>query len=36
MPKTKWEGAGDPTINDCFKIESQIIGKSCVIITRKI
>ena len=22
MPKTKWEGAEDPTINNFFKIES--------------
>ena len=23
MPKTKWEGAEDPTINNFFKIESR-------------
>ena len=23
MPKTKWEGAEDPTINNSFKIESR-------------
>ena len=23
MPKTKWEGAEDPTINNLFKIESK-------------
>ena len=23
MPKTKWEGAEDPTINNLFKIESR-------------
>ena len=25
MPKTKWEGAEDRTINDFFKIESSIL-----------
>ena len=23
MPNTKWEGAEDPTLNNCFKIESR-------------
>ena len=37
MPKTKWDGAEDPTINNYFKIDSRqntrfIIGINVIIV----